>query len=688
MAGFDNEVMFSIGERLQSSSTQAIGLMQQTATDVSIINHVGNPNGVVPANPSSLSHDPVSGNIWRKVSGTGTTVWELETSNGVRTLTGNAGGAIPPDGAGNINILLAHTNILMNGVSHTLTADFLDPTFGNLIMGSTVAQTLNPLLAQNLTGYGSAALNAVVSSKFCVGIGGGSLEDLTTGSFNTMLGASSGSNLLTTNSNTGCGYGVLNASVVGAGNTAVGSLALTFALGSNNIAIGSDSGINYTGVEGSNILINHAGVLGESNKIRIGTNGGGAGQQNACFVAGITGVTVAASAPVGVDANSQLSSLGFGSSTQVLTSNGAGNSPTWQPVSASGAVITLTGNTGGAVSPDGSGNINVITDNATVFFAKTAASTMKLDFGTNNLLLGTTGSLTSGNANVSMGQLALANTTSGPANVALGFSALQDNTSGGSNVAIGLSALQHNVTGASNVAVGNNSMAAFNSALPPNNFTNNTAVGNLTFSALTTGINNVAIGNRAGQSYTTSESSNILITNVGVIGESNIIRIGTDGSGAAQQNACYIAGIQGSTVAASAPVGVNASSQLSSLGFGSVGQVLTSTGAASSPTWQNGASVLSITSVNHAASPYTVLAADEFIACQTSTGTITLLLPNAPTTGRVIYIKDSNGAANASNISVTTVGGTVTIDGATTYTMNTNYASISVIFDSANYQIF
>jgi len=123
-------------------------------------------------------------------------------------------------------------------------------------------------------------------------------------------------------------------------------------------------------------------------------------------------------------------------------------------------------------------------------------------------------------------------------------------------------------------------------------------------------------------------------------------------------------------------------------GLGTAGQVLTSNGASSLPTWQSGASVVAITSVTNGASPYTVLSTDEFLACQTSGGVITIKLPNAPTTGRVITIKDSNGAAATSNISITTVGGAVTIDGQTTYTMSTNYQSISVIFDGSNYEVF
>ena len=124
-------------------------------------------------------------------------------------------------------------------------------------------------------------------------------------------------------------------------------------------------------------------------------------------------------------------------------------------------------------------------------------------------------------------------------------------------------------------------------------------------------------------------------------------------------------------------------------GLGTANQVLTSNGAGTLPTWQStGASLLAITNVNHAASPYTVLSSDEYIAVDTSGGIVTLLLPNAPATGRVIFIKDKTGTSATSNISVTTVGGAVTIDGQTTYTMNINYFSLNVIFDGVGYEVF
>jgi len=94
------------------------------------------------------------------------------------------------------------------------------------------------------------------------------------------------------------------------------------------------------------------------------------------------------------------------------------------------------------------------------------------------------------------------------------------------------------------------------------------------------------------------------------------------------------------------------------------------------------------TTVNHAQSPYTVLSTDEYISCDPSSGTISILLPNAPTTYREFVIKDRTGNASTSNISVTTVGGAVTIDGQTTYTLSGNYGSISLLFNGTSYEVY
>ncbi len=85
MSGFDNEVLYAIGERLEPSSQQAIGLMQKGSSDVSRVNWIGTPEGFVSANPGSLSHDPSTGQVYIKQSGTGNTGWSqiLTSTTGV-----------------------------------------------------------------------------------------------------------------------------------------------------------------------------------------------------------------------------------------------------------------------------------------------------------------------------------------------------------------------------------------------------------------------------------------------------------------------------------------------------------------------------------------------------------------------------------------------------------------------------
>jgi hypothetical protein len=54
---------------------------------------------------------------------------------------------------------------------------------------------------------------------------------------------------------------------------------------------------------------------------------------------------------------------------------------------------------------------------------------------------------------------------------------------------------------------------------------------------------------------------------------------------------------------------------------------------------------------------------------------------------QLFIIKDQSGAAGTNAITVTTLGGTVTIDGATSQPINTNYGSMTVRFDGTNYFI-
>jgi hypothetical protein len=157
-----------------------------------------------------------------------------------------------------------------------------------------------------------------------------------------------------------------------------------------------------------------------------------------------------------------------------------------------------------------------------------------MDNFSNNTAVGTLSMFAQkGDRNTAVGSYALGGNGAGPItgdnNVAIGYSCIANGNSGGQNVAVGRSCLNLETTGTSNTVLGDNILSN------------------------TTGASyNIAIGLNAANSYTTTESSNILIGNAGVIAESNKIRIGTTGSGSAQQNMCFIAGINGVTVTGTA----------------------------------------------------------------------------------------------------------------------------------------
>jgi Chaperone of endosialidase len=98
--------------------------------------------------------------------------------------------------------------------------------------------------------------------------------------------------------------GALFTNTIGASNTAEGYQALYHNTGSNNIAVGSNAGVNLT-TGSNNVDVGNGGVAGEAAKIRIGK----VGTQNGTFVAGIRGVTVASAVAVVVDVNGHLGTV-------------------------------------------------------------------------------------------------------------------------------------------------------------------------------------------------------------------------------------------------------------------------------------------------------------------------------------------------------------------------------------------
>lgn len=86
--------------------------------------------------------------------------------------------------------------------------------------------------------------------------------------------------------------------------------------------------------------------------------------------------------------------------------------------------------------------------------------------------------------------------------------------------------------------------------------------------------------------------------------------------------------------------------------------------------------------------PYVALTTDQWLAVDSTTLAITIELPNTAPTGYVYNVKDYLGNAAVNNITVTTVGGVVLLDGLTTYVMNSNYQEASFLFDGTNWEVF
>jgi trimeric autotransporter adhesin len=165
------------------------------------------------------------------------------------------------------------------------------------------------------------------------------------------------------------------------------------------------------------------------------------------------------------------------------------------------------------------------------------------------------GTLLANNAdnNTATGAGALLSNTTGGQNTANGAFALLSNVSGSSNTAIGQAALDVNINGNSNTAIGASALSNSTSSF-------NTAIGNLALVSTTTGVGNIGLGFMAGASHTTG-NGNIDIGNLGVLGESNTIRIGVPGAAIN----CYIAGIFGATAFNSAAVFVGSDGKLGTI---------------------------------------------------------------------------------------------------------------------------
>jgi len=202
-----------------------------------------------------------------------------------------------------------------------------------------------------------------------------------------------------------------------------------------------------------------------------------------------------------------------------------------------GDLSTIAAN-GNALTID-SGDINMTaSQNSATTNQKIKMSGGQISFFLNNAFVGKSvgnTTMTPGVAifNYAFGAQSMTNVTTATQNGAFGNGALQALTTGQNNDCFGYTTGNRITTGSDNAAFGGGALG------------NGTAgVG------LKTGSYNCALGTLAGVNYNGAESSNIQIGshNTGVLGESNVLRIGNaTGTGVGQLNYAFIHGIRGIT---------------------------------------------------------------------------------------------------------------------------------------------
>ena len=172
-----------------------------------------------------------------------------------------------------------------------------------LFENSGTVSTLNVSDASGNTFIGNGSGSVPQGGVSNTSLGYFNAQFLTNGSGNTIIGYNSLGVATTATGNSSLGYGCLGLLDSGSNNVAIGYQGVLNNLltGSNNIAIGGGSGEVYASSESNNILIQNEGVVGESNVLRIGTQGTLDGEVDECFIAGIVGVTTSNSEMVTID---------------------------------------------------------------------------------------------------------------------------------------------------------------------------------------------------------------------------------------------------------------------------------------------------------------------------------------------------------------------------------------------------
>ena len=148
-----------------------------------------------------------------------------------------------------------------------------------------------------------------------------------------------------------------------------------------------------------------------------------------------------------------LGGANYGTSGQVLTSNGSGSAPTWQTASGGGGGVTSDSEENTVGGTDAGAALDSDTYRNTLFGFDTGKV---IDSGDDNTIIGWKAgdAITSGYKNCAVGSEALPNCNTGHNNVAMGWEAGRSLTSGNNNVCLGPMAGRSLGGGTYNIALG------------------------------------------------------------------------------------------------------------------------------------------------------------------------------------------------------------------------------------------
>lgn len=265
----------------------------------------------------------------------------LNTSGSANTSSGHQ--SLYSNTTGSYNVAFGQQALALNKTGTQNTASGAQSLFSNTTGSQNSANGFQALYNNTIgntnttSGHQSLYFNTSGNSNTASGFQ--ALANNTTGSFNSANGSqamfsnstgnnnlANGSDALKSNStgayNTGNGMQSLYYNATGIANTADGYQALLSNTGNYNIGIGNQAGINLT-TGSNNIAIGNAGVAGESNAIRIGTQN----TQTAAYIAGISGVTATGGVAVYINSYGQLGTLPSSGRFKKDIQTLAGNSP-------------------------------------------------------------------------------------------------------------------------------------------------------------------------------------------------------------------------------------------------------------------------------------------------------------------------------------------------------------------------